>query len=73
MRAKILKALTEYVDKYGIAPSRRELTDLVGLKSTSHINMHLRTLAKQGYITLYPNQARGIVLKQSPELCRPKA
>jgi repressor LexA len=43
-------------------PSRREIQEATGVKSTSTVSYHLEKLQEQGRIKLYPGFARGIAI-----------
>lgn len=49
-RERILKAVKEYIDLHGYAPSVREIAVISGVKSTSTVHMHLKELMKTGEI-----------------------
>lgn len=50
----------EYIVR-GFSPSVREICEAVGLKSTSSVHAHLKTLEKKGYIKRDPEKSRAIV------------
>ena len=45
-----------------ITPSIREIGDAVGLRSTSTVHSHLRTLQREGKITMIARRPRSVVL-----------
>ena len=56
-----------YIKEHGQAPTRRELAELLGQKSTNGINQILEALRKKGYIKLEPpKQKRNIVIIRHP-------
>ncbi len=55
---KIYKYLKD--NSKGYAPSIREICRAVGLKSTSSVHMHLKTLEQKGLIERSPNKNRAI-------------
>ena len=57
-----LEFLRSYAGRYGVAPSRKEIADALGLKHRSTADMHLAALAKKGWIELRANQPRYIRL-----------
>ena len=63
-RAELLTAIKMYYDKHGFSPTVRELGDMVGLKSTSTVQKHLKLLEKRGDIERNPSMPRTIVLKK---------
>ena len=54
--------LRSYVGRHGVAPSRQEVADALGLKHRSTADMHLSALVKKGWIALRANQPRYIRL-----------
>ncbi len=48
---KVLAVIQEYINKYGDAPTTRELLVLSGLKSTSNVAHHITRLEERGLIT----------------------
>jgi SOS-response transcriptional repressor LexA len=65
-RAKILDFIIRYKSKKKISPTIREITEGVGLASTSMTSHHLKRLEREGVIILIPKIARGIVLPPEP-------
>ena len=57
-----LEFLRSYVGRYGVAPSRQEVADALGLRHRSTADMHLAALVKKGWIALRANQPRYIRL-----------
>ncbi len=62
----ILKAIQDFVDEYGYAPSIREIAKKVKFKSTKAVKVHLDNLAKEGLIDKVSGQARSIRIKPKP-------
>jgi repressor LexA len=62
MRARILAAIGELVERNGRPPTNRELGEHLGGKSTGHIDYHLRILREQGKISHDAKKSRGIAL-----------
>lgn len=60
MQQKILDFVTLQVNSKGYPPSVREICKAVGLKSTSSVHAHLKTLEKKGYITKDPTIPRSL-------------
>lgn len=50
VRKKMLKAIVDYIQEHGYSPSVREIADMVGLKSTSSVKVHLDTMLHLGMI-----------------------
>ena len=62
-----LRALDRYVKQEGRSPTRRELVELAGQKSTNGINQILAALVKKAYIKLDPpNRPRNIKVLRVP-------
>lgn len=59
-RQRIYEFLVEFMIKHGYAPSVREITDGVGLKSTSSVYAHLVHLETEGRIETKPYSPRAI-------------
>lgn len=56
-----------YIKEHGQAPTRRELAELLGQKSTNGVNQILQQLQKKGYIKLQPpRRRRNIVILRRP-------
>ncbi|WP_170313002.1 transcriptional repressor LexA [Prescottella subtropica] len=47
---RILLAIRDWVAGHGCPPSTREIADAVGLRSTSTVSRHLRSLEEQGFL-----------------------
>lgn len=62
-KQKILKAIQDFIEDYGYPPSIREITKIVGFKSTKAVKVHLDTLNKEGLIDKTACQARSIRIK----------
>lgn len=59
---RVLASIRRYVEKYGYAPSFREIGDDAGLKSPSSVKHQLQVLADKGYIKLGAKKGRAIEL-----------
>ena len=59
---EVLQKIREYVERYGVPPSRTELAQSVGLTFAAAVKTHLEALARKGWIELKPGMDRGIVL-----------
>lgn len=56
-----------YIKEHGQAPTRRELAEMLGEKSTNGVNQILEALQKKGYIKLEPpRRRRNIVILRRP-------
>jgi len=61
---QVLNSIIEFKSNHGYSPTVRELCEMTGLKSTSSIASHMRTLKENGYITWIDSMPRTIqVLK----------
>jgi repressor LexA len=59
---ELLEAIRGFMQKYGYAPSIREMMRLTGLRSTSHVNYLLEDLQEKGFIQRTQGIPRSIVL-----------
>ena len=50
VRERILGAIVSYIEEHGYPPTVREISDMVGLKSTSSTQSHLKRMAIEGMI-----------------------
>jgi len=64
---RTFEALDQYIKENGIAPTRKELKELLNEKSVHRVNQKLRQLEKKGYIRIHPpGKKRNIVILKSP-------
>lgn len=63
---EVLVYINEFMEKYGYAPSVREIGDAVGLSSTATVTYHLAQLQKKGKLTYEPGKKRAITLTNPP-------
>lgn len=61
-QAAVLDAIRAWWHNAGIPPTIREVGDMIGIKSTSHVRWHLDALEVRGLIRRTPGIARSIVL-----------
>ena len=59
---EVLEYIREHLRRWGLPPSRSELTRSLGLASATAVNYHLRALQRKGWIQLNPGKDRGIQL-----------
>ena len=59
---EVLEHIREHLRRWGLPPSRSELTRSLGLASATAVNYHLRALERKGWIQLNPGRDRGIQL-----------
>ncbi len=57
--------ICEHIRQKSFPPTVREICAAVGLKSTSTVHMHLKSLEEKGYITFDPAKQRTIALIKS--------
>jgi repressor LexA len=62
-QARILDFIQTFHAKNQRPPTNREIGKGVGIRSTSHVNYHLRILEEKGYIERIRNTSRGLRLK----------
>ena len=63
-QAQILDLIVKLVEETGFPPTRAELAQTLGFKSTNAAVDHLRALERKGYIELKAGASRGIKLVQ---------
>ncbi len=67
---RILVTIRDWVNRYGYAPSTRQIGDAVGLRSPSSVSKHLASLEEQGFLRRSTAMSRPIdvrvFLQQSP-------
>jgi repressor LexA len=59
---QILDLIRRHLERYGVPPSRAEITAALGLRSVNGVQEQLRALARKGLIELSAGTARGIRL-----------
>lgn len=59
---KVLIGIIRFKDEHGFPPTVRELCAITGLKSTSSIAAHLKSLREAGYITWQDTMPRTITV-----------
>lgn len=60
----ILKIISRSLNSRGYPPTLREIGNEIGIKSTSTVAKHLRTLENNGYIKRNPSKSRCIEIKR---------
>lgn len=58
----VLDGIVRYQQKYGYAPSIRELCKICNLSSTSSVSLHLKALEEKGYIKRKEDAPRAIAV-----------
>ena len=57
---RILVAIRDWVVRYGYSPSTRQIGDAVGLRSSSAVSKHLRSLEEKGFLQRAATMSRPI-------------
>lgn len=57
---RVYQIIVEYIDRYGMSPTVREIQTAAEFPSTSMVNYHLKGLAREGRIIRHPWKARAI-------------
>src|ERR1022692_3805247 len=60
---KIIQAIEDSMQRYGYAPTMREIGEAAGLASTSSVSYQLSTLAKKGYLSRGAGRPRTAVVR----------
>lgn len=59
----VLNAIKTFTAERGYSPSVRELCEICGLRSTSSVHAHLKSLERKGYLVKHiDKQCRSLVL-----------
>lgn len=61
----VLNAIKTFTEERGYSPSVRDLCEMCGLKSTSTVHSHLKSLERKGYLKKHENQPRSLVLVEA--------
>lgn len=56
----ILDAIRTYTEAHGWPPSRRDIAEMIGVRSSSGVHEHLKRMERDGLVALAPHQQRGI-------------
>lgn len=72
-QSRMLNFITAFQAREQRPPTNREIGRGVGIRSTSHVNYHLRILEEKGYIERIRNTSRGLRLKAPAVLHEEKA
>lgn len=57
---QILDFISQYIDKYGYAPTLAEIAEAIGVSSLATVHEHLQALAQKGVIKRFEGAVRGI-------------
>ncbi len=61
---QVLALIREYIAAHGLPPTRAEIAQALGFRSTNAAESHLRALARKGVIELVSGSSRGIRLAE---------
>jgi len=64
-QTEILDLIREHLTRYGRPPTRVEIANILGFRSATAAENHLRALHRKGYITLSPGASRNIRLTEA--------
>ena len=64
-QSEVLDFVRSVIEETGMPPTRAEIAEALGFRSTNASEDHLRALARKGVIELVPGASRGIRLKDS--------
>ena len=64
-QTEVLDFIRQVIEETGMPPTRAEIAEALGFRSTNASEDHLRALARKGAIELVPGASRGIRLKDS--------
>ena len=62
---KVIKMVKDFIEEYGMPPTRMEIANELSFKSPNAAEEHLKALQKKGVIELIKGSSRGIRLKDS--------
>ena len=60
---QILELIQDFINETGMPPTRAEIADQLGFKSSNAAEEHLRALQRKGLLELIPGTSRGIQLQ----------
>ncbi len=64
-QSEVLAFIRRVIEETGMPPTRAEIAEALGFRSTNASEDHLRALARKGVIELVPGASRGIRLKDA--------
>jgi repressor LexA len=70
---KIIEAIEDSMQRYGYAPTMREIGEAAGLASTSSVSYQLSALAKKGYLSRGAGRPRTAVVRPADPAIQPQA
>jgi len=68
---EVLSFIRKTIDQRGIAPTLREISDILGCSSTAAGQKHVNLLIKKGYLKREKHQKRGLVVTDLGLVCDP--
>ena len=68
---EVLEWVSDYIEKYGVSPTLREISSGLGYGSTSMVRRYVETLVDCGFVAYVPRIARSIKVLglATPEVC----
>lgn len=57
---QLLEFISQFIQRYGFAPTLQEMADGVGVKAAATIHEHLRNLERKGFVKLIAGTKRGL-------------
>jgi len=66
-QAEIFRALYDFITEHGYSPTVRQLCEATYRSSTSTVQLHLRSLARKGFVRFTP---RGCTIVNTPIILR---
>ena len=64
-QSQVLQIIQQFIDDYGMPPTRADIARELGFRSVNAAEEHLKALQKKGVLDLIPGASRGIQLKDS--------
>ncbi|HNP89680.1 MAG TPA: transcriptional repressor LexA [Candidatus Woesebacteria bacterium] len=64
---QILDYISQYIQKYSVSPTLKQIADSLGVSSLATVHEHLAVLEKKGFLKRYKGNIRGIKLTDEPK------
>ncbi len=64
---QILDYISQYIQKYSVSPTLKQIADSLGVSSLATVHEHLAVLEKKGLLKRYKGNIRGIKLTDEPK------
>lgn len=64
---QILDFISQYIQKYSVSPTLKQIADSLGVSSLATVHEHLAVLEKKGLLKRYKGNIRGIKLADEPK------